>query len=229
VLSYEDIPHFPVSTVEFHNGKLVFGNLSGKRVMVMQGRFHYYEGYTMQQIALPIRVMKALGVSALLVSNACGVMNPDFGKGELMLITDHINLFLDNPLIGPNDDEAGARFPDMSRPYSPEINGLFEAAANSLGIRLNKGVYSAVSGPNLETAAEYRYLQFIGADVVGMSTIPEVITANHAGLPVAAVSVITDVCDPDNLMPADINDILATAATAEIDLIRLFEEVLRRL
>lgn len=229
VIGYEEIPHFPVSTVEFHKGKLVFGRLSGKSVMVMQGRFHYYEGYTMQQIALPIRVMKALGVSALLVSNACGVMNPDFGKGELMLITDHINLFYDNPLMGANDDEAGPRFPDMSRPYSPEINGLFEAAANSLGIRLNKGVYSAVSGPNLETAAEYSYLRFIGADVVGMSTVPEVITANHAGLPVAAVSVITDVCDPDNLMPADINDILATAATAEIDLIRLFEEVLKKL
>ncbi len=229
VLSYEDIPHFPVSTVEFHNGKLVFGHLSGKRVMVMQGRFHYYEGYTMQQIALPIRVMKSLGVGCLLVSNACGVMNPDFGMGELMLITDHINLFYDNPLIGPNDDEAGPRFPDMSQPYSPAINKLFEDAAQSLGIKLNLGVYTAVSGPNLETAAEYRYLRFIGADVVGMSTIPEVITANHAGLPVAAISVITDECDPDNLQPVNIDDILANAAKAEVDLIRLFEEVLRRL
>lgn len=228
-INYEDIPHFPVSTVEFHRGKLIFGKLSGKSVMVMQGRFHFYEGYSMKQIAFPIHIMKALGVRYLLVSNACGAMNPDFKKGELMLITDHINQFWTNPLIGPNDDRFGTRFPDMSQVYSPALKDLFIRIADQLGIRLNQGVYSSVAGPSLETRAEYRYLSFIGADVVGMSTIPESITAVHIGLPVVAVSVITDECDPDNLQPINIDDILATAASAEEDLIRLFREVLVRL
>jgi len=227
--NYKDIPNFPIATVEFHKGKLLFGKLAGKEVMVMQGRFHYYEGYNMQQIALPVYVMKKMGVRTLLVSNACGSMNTDFKKGELMLITDHINLFADNPLIGKNDDDAGPRFPDMSQAYAVRINKLITESALSLDIKLRQGVYCALSGPNMETAAEYRYLRFIGADVVGMSTVPEVTTANHIGLPVAAVSVITDECDPDNLEPINIDDILETAARAEVDLIRLFKSVVARL
>lgn len=225
-ISYADIPHFPVATVEFHQGKLIFGKLDEKEVMVMQGRFHYYEGYSMQQIAMPVHMMKALGVKYLLVSNACGTMNMDFKKGELMLISDHINLFADNPLIGKNDEDIGPRFPDMSQVYSKVLNEQFIRAADRLKIILNQGVYCALSGPNLETAAEYRYLRFIGADVVGMSTVPEATTATHIGLPVAAVSVITDKCDPDHLEPINIDDILETAAKAEVDLIRLFKSVI---
>lgn len=229
VINYADIPHFPVSTVEFHRGRLIFGKLSGKHVMVMQGRFHYYEGYTMKQVVFPVHVMKALGARCLLVSNACGTINMDFKKGEMMLITDHINLFFDNPLIGTNDNRIGPRFPDMSHPYSPELNDLLIEAAGKLVIKLNRGVYAALSGPMLETRAEYRYIRFIGADVVGMSTIPEAMAAVHMGLPVAAVSVITDECDPENLHPIDINDILSTAAGAEVDLIRLFKGVISEL
>jgi purine-nucleoside phosphorylase len=229
VINYADIPHFPVSTVEFHHGRLIFGKLSGKRVMVMQGRFHYYEGYTMKQVTFPVHVMKALGARCLLISNACGTVNMDFKKGEMMLITDHINLFFDNPLIGANDNLIGPRFPDMSHPYSPELNDLFTKAAGKLDIKLNRGVYAALSGPMLETRAEYRYIRFIGADVVGMSTIPEAMTAVHMGLLVAAISVITDECDPENLHPIDINDILSTAALAEVDLIRLFEGVVEKI
>ncbi len=224
--SYEDIPHFPVSTVEFHQGRLIFGTLSGKRVIIMQGRFHYYEGYSMKQIAFPIFIMKALGARSLLVSNACGTMNMDFRKGELILINDHINLFYDNPLIGENNDLIGPRFPDMSVAYAAPLKELLISIAAELGVKLYQGIYCALSGPCLETAAEYRYLRFLGADVVGMSTIPEVITANHIGLPVAAVSVITDECDPDNLAPIDLADILQTAAIAELDLIRLIKTVI---
>lgn len=222
VLDYKDIPHFPVSTVEFHNGKLIYGKLNGRQVLAMQGRFHYYEGYSMQQITFPVRVMKFLNIKRLLVSNACGTVNPNFSKSELMLITDHINLLGDNPLIGKNHDELGPRFPDMSQPYDENINEKIRKAAKKLGIKLNEGVYAAVAGPNLETRAEYRYMRIIGADVIGMSTIPEVLVANHMGLPVAAISVITDECDPDNLAPVNIKEILEMAGIAEKGLTSIF-------
>ena len=228
-IDYEDIPNFPVSTVEFHKGKLIYGKMDGKHVLAMQGRFHYYEGYTMQEITFPVRVMKELGIKYLLISNACGAMNLDFKKGSLMLLDDHINLLGNGPLIGPNHNNLGPRFPDMSQPYSGFLNNKFEKISKDLNITLHKGVYVAVAGPNLETRAEYRFLRGIGADVVGMSTVPEVIVANHAGLPCAAVSVITDECDPDNLKPVDIKDILTTAARAELDLIKLFSKLIREL
>ena len=224
-IPYAHIPHFPVSTVEFHKGELIYGSLSGKKVLAMHGRFHYYEGYSMQQLVYPVRVMKMLGIKALLVSNACGTMNLDFAKGSLMMLTDHINLLGSNPLIGPNDEALGIRFPDMSAPYSKALNDKMRAIAKKEGILLHEGVYVAVPGPMLETRAEYRYLRRIGADVVGMSTVPEAIAARHMGLPCTAVSVITDECDPDNLDVASIKDILKTAALAEKDLIVLFEEL----
>jgi purine-nucleoside phosphorylase len=227
-IPYGEIPYFPVSTVESHHGILVYGELQGKKVLAMKGRFHAYEGYTTQQITFPVRVMKLLGVKYLLVSNACGSMNPDFKAGSLMLIEDHINL-LPNPLIGPNMDEMGTRFPDMSEPYSKELNEKMIGIAERDSITLHKGVYVAVMGPNLETRAEYRYLKKIGADVVGMSTTPEVIVANHIKLPVVAISVVTDECDPDNLKPADINQILLYASRAEKDLIRLFSGLIAQL
>jgi purine-nucleoside phosphorylase len=227
-IPYDNIPHFPVSTVEFHRGELLYGTYMGKKVLAMHGRFHIYEGYSAQEITLPIRVMKLLGIRLLLISNAGGAMNLDFKKSELMLLTDHINL-LPNPLIGPNYDEMGTRFPDMSQPYSRELNSVLIDAAKKLDIKLNQGVYVAVTGPSLETPAEYRYLRRIGADVVGMSTTLEVIVANHVSLPVAAISVITDECDPDNLEPIDINDILLNASKAEHHLIRLFREALPKL
>lgn len=228
-LDYADIPHFPVSTVESHKGHLIYGNLEGQKVLAMQGRFHIYEGYSLQQVTLPIRVMKLLGVKWLLLSNAAGAINKTYQKGDLMLLDDHINLLPANPLTGKNIDELGPRFPDMSCPYSPELNQKMESAAKKFHITLHKGVYAVVAGPNLETRAEYRYLGMIGADVVGMSTAPEVIVANHMGLPCAAVSVITDLCDPDNLVPAKLADILETAGKAEIKLIQLFKEVIRNL
>jgi purine-nucleoside phosphorylase len=228
-INYEDIPHFPVSTVEFHKGKLIYGKMNGKQVLAMQGRFHYYEGYSMQEITFPIRIMKELGVKYLLISNAAGAMNLDFKKGSLMLIDDHINLLGDGPLIGPNHNNLGPRFPDMSQPYAKFLNDKLEKIAKTQKITLHKGVYVAVAGPNLETRAEYRFLRGIGADVVGMSTIPEVIVANHAGLPCAAISVLTDECDPDNLHPVEIKDILETAAKAEVNLITLFSELLNEL
>lgn len=228
-LDYAEIPHFPVSTVESHHGKLIYGNLLGHKVLAMQGRFHIYEGYSLQQVTLPIRVMKLLGVKWLLLSNAAGAINKTYGKGDLMLLDDHINLLPANPLTGKNIDELGPRFPDMSCPYSPQLNRQMETVAKSLDITLHKGVYAVVAGPNLETRAEYRYLGMIGADVVGMSTVPEVIVANHMGLPCAAVSVVTDLCDPDNLVPARLEDILETAAKAEIQLIQLFKNVIRNL
>jgi purine-nucleoside phosphorylase len=228
-IPYEEIPHFPVSTVEFHHGELIYGTLKGRRVMAMHGRFHYYEGYSMQELVFPVRVMKLLGISALLVSNACGSMNPDISKGSLMMLTDHINMLGGNPLIGPNIDELGPRFPDMSEPYSKDINIKMQQIAEEKGICLHQGVYVAFPGPMLETRAEYRYLRQVGADVVGMSTVPEAIAARHMSLPCAAVSVITDECDPDNLAVADINDILKMAKVAEKDLIVLFEELVGRL
>ena len=228
-IDYADIPNFPVSTVESHQGKLIYGNLQGHKVLAMQGRFHIYEGYSLQQVTLPIRVMKLLGVKWLLLSNAAGAINKFYEKGDLMLLDDHINLLPANPLTGPNIGELGPRFPDMSCPYSKDLNRKMETAAQKLNITLHQGVYTVVAGPNLETRAEYRYLGLIGSDVVGMSTVPEVIVANHMGLPCAAVSVITDLCDPDNLMPAKLEDILETAGKAEIQLIRLFKEVIRNL
>jgi purine-nucleoside phosphorylase len=228
-IDYADIPHFPVSTVESHKGKLIYGKLQGQLVLAMQGRFHIYEGYTMQQVTLPIRVMKLLGIKWLLLSNAAGAINKSFSKGDLMLIDDHINLLPENPLTGKNIDQLGPRFPDMSQPYAPKLISSIEHAAAKTNIPLQKGVYAAVAGPNLETRAEYRYLSRIGADVVGMSTVPEVIVANHMSLPCAAISVITDLCDPDHLEPASLEDILKTAGQAEEKLIRLFRETVKNL
>ena len=228
-IEYKDIPHFPVSTVEFHKGRLIYGKLKGKMVLAMLGRFHFYEGYTLQQITFPVRIMKSLGAKNLLISNAGGALNLNFKKGSLMLLDDHINLLGNSPLAGPNHENLGPRFPDMSQPYSKLLNDKMEQIAHEKGIILHKGVYVAVSGPNLETRAEYRFLRGIGADVVGMSTVPEVIVANHAGLPCAAISVITDECDPYNLHPIDINDILETAAKAEVNLIKLFSDLIRAL
>ncbi len=228
-IPYQDIPHFPLSTVESHAGKLIFGTLSGRPVVAMQGRFHYYEGYSMKQITFPIRVMKFLGVHTVLISNAAGGMNPLFRKGDLMVIVDHINLLGDNPLIGPNDDELGPRFPDMSEPYSKDLIALAEEVALEEKIKIQKGVYVAVAGPNLETRAEYRFLRAIGADAVGMSTVPEVIVARHMNLRVFAVSVITDECFPDALQPVDVEDIIRTANEAQPYLTRLMKRVAERL
>lgn len=217
-IPYSEIPHFPVSTVESHKGNLVYGAIGGRKVLLMQGRFHYYEGYGMQQVVYPIRVMKLLGVRQLLITNAAGGINPALKKGDLALITDHINLQSDNPLIGKNIDELGPRFPDMSRPYDAAMMQSILEAANILPVTFRQGVYAAVNGPNLETRAEYRYLRIIGADMVGMSTVPEVIAANHMQLPCAAISVITDECDPDHLQPVNIQEIIAVAGQADASL-----------
>jgi len=214
-ISYESVPHFAKSTVATHAGELVLGNLAGKRVIAMSGRFHCYEGYSLQQVTFPVRVAKALGARALIVSCAAGGLNPQFSPGDLMVITDHINLMGDNPLIGPNDDALGPRYPDMSEPYTRELIALAESVALSKGIRLQRGVYLACPGPCLETAAEYRFMRIIGADAVGMSTVPEVIVAVHAGLQVLGFSAITDACLPDALAPADIQKIIAVANAAE--------------
>ncbi len=229
--SYADIPHFPVSTVESHAGELLAGTLAGKRVLVMRGRFHYYEGYTMEQIVFPVRVLKLLGIEHLLVSNASGGLNPDYNYSDLMLLEDHINLQPTNPLIGKNLDELGLRFPDMMEPYSLHLLRLAEEAAEELGLAqfLRRGVYASLPGPMLETPAEYRYLRTIGADAVGMSTVPEVIAAVHMNLPVLAVSVITDLCAPGKLKKVSLADILRTAAVAEPRLTALFRRVLEKL
>ncbi len=228
-ISYDDIPHFPVSTVESHHGRLLFGTLSGKKVVAMQGRFHYYEGYTMQQIVFPVRVAHAMGARTLLVSNACGGMNPLYRRGDIMCITDHINLLGDNPLIGPNDEELGVRFPDMSEPYSADLIALAENVALENNIRMHQGVYASVPGPTLETRAEYRFLRLIGADVVGMSTIPEVIAAVHMSMKVLGISVITDECFPDALEPVKMEDILAAADLAEPKMTQVMKGVLKEL
>lgn len=225
-IAYEDIPNFPVATVEFHSGKLIYGKLEGKQVLAMSGRFHYYEGYNMQEITFPIRVMKFLGVKKLLLSNAAGCMNLDWAKGDLMLLDDHINFLPDNPLFGKNMDELGPRFPDMSEPYNFELNQKLKRIANESGIPLHEGVYVAVGGPNLETRAEYRMLRKWGADAVGMSTVPEVIVANHMDMPCCCVSVLTDDCDPDNLQKVDIQDIIETAGKAEEKMIILFKKLI---
>ena len=228
-IDYSDLPHFPLSTVESHNGKLIFGKINGKDIVAMQGRFHYYEGYSMQQITYPVRLMKFLGVGTLLVSNACGGMNPIYRRGDVMLMLDHINLLGDNPLIGKNEDELGPRFPDMSEPYNYELIKLAEEVALQNKIKVQKGVYVAVPGPNLETRAEYRFLRAIGADVVGMSTIPENIVANHMGMKVLGISVVTDECFPDSLKPAKVEEIIATAMAAEPKMTLIMKEVIKKL
>jgi len=220
-LPYASIPHFPTSTVDTHAGELLLGTLAGKSVVALSGRFHAYEGYTLQQVTFPVRVAKALGAHTLFVSNAAGGLNPLFKAGDLMLITDHINLMGDNPLIGPNDERLGPRFPDMSEPYNRALQALAETSALDLGIQLRAGVYLACPGPCLETRAEYRFMRYLGADAVGMSTVPEVIVAVHAGLRVLGFSAITDECLPDALQPVNIDKIIATANSIEPELSRL--------
>jgi purine-nucleoside phosphorylase len=228
-IDYDKLPHFPLSTVESHNGKLIFGKIGNKNVVAMQGRFHYYEGYSMKQITYPVRVMKFLRVETLLVSNACGGMNPVYRKGDLMLMSDHINLLGDNPLIGKNEDELGPRFPDMSEAYNLELIKLAEEVALENKIKVHKGVYIAVPGPNLETKAEYRFLRATGADVVGMSTIPENIVANHMGMKVLGISIITDECFPDSLKPVNVEEIIATAIEAEPKMTLIMKKVIEKL
>jgi purine-nucleoside phosphorylase len=228
-VSYEQIPHFPVSTVESHAGRLIFGILSDKKVVAMQGRFHYYEGYSMQDITFPVRVMKELGIQILLVSNACGGLNPLFKAGDVMVISDHINLVGDNPLRGRNDDSLGPRFPDMYNCYDKDLIALAEKTALELGIKLQKGVYVSVAGPNLETGAEYRFLRRLGADVVGMSTVPEVIVATHQGTRVLGFSIVTDMGLPDALKPTDLEEIIAVANASEPVLTKLIMKVVERM
>jgi purine-nucleoside phosphorylase len=228
-VAYTDIPGFPLSTVESHAGRLLCGTLGGRTVVAMQGRFHRYEGYTLRQVTFPVRVLHALGAQTLVVSNACGGMNPLWAPGDLMLIADHVNLLGDNPLIGPNDDRLGVRFPDMSEPYDAALRELARSAATDLALVLREGVYVAVAGPNLETRAEYRMLRALGGDVVGMSTVPEVIVALHAGRRVLGLSIITDQCLPDALEPANVATIIATAGRAEPRLTALVRAVLERL
>lgn len=228
-IPYEEIPNFPLSTVEHHAGKLIMGTLAGKSVMAMQGRFHFYEGYTMQQIVFPVRVMKFMKVKTLVVSNACGGLNPLYAPGTIMAITDHINLLPGNPLTGHNDNRIGPRFPDMCEPYSKKLLALIAKVAVDNKIRLEQGVYAAMTGPSLETRAEYRMLRLLGADVIGMSTVPEVIAAVHAGLNVLGLSVVTDSCLPDALEPADINKIIAIACKAEPVLVTLIQKTIAAL
>jgi purine-nucleoside phosphorylase len=229
VIDYSDIPGFPLSTVESHAGRLISGTLSGRSVLAMQGRFHKYEGYSLQQATFPVRVLRQLGAHTLIVSNACGGMNPDWAAGDLMLLADHINLIGDHPLIGPNDDRLGPRFPDMSDTYDAALRALAREVAAEQGISLREGVYVAVAGPNLETRAEYTMLRALGADVVGMSTVPEVLVARHGGLRVLGISIITDLCIPETLEPASLDKILAVAGVAEPKLTALVEGVVAKL
>lgn len=226
-VSYNHIPNFPTATVEFHKGKLIYGKLEGKAVIVMQGRFHLYEGYSLQDISFPVRIMKQLGASTLLVSNAAGAINLNFKKSELMLIDDHINLQGSSPLAFKGVSQLGERFVDMSEPYCNTLNSKLQDIAKAHNITLHKGVYASVVGPQLETRAEYRMLKIIGADAVGMSTVPEVIVANHLNMKVAAVSVLTDECDPDNLKPVDISEIIEMARKAEPNMITLFKGLIK--
>jgi purine-nucleoside phosphorylase len=228
-IPYPDVPHFPRSTVASHKGQLVCGTLAGEPVVAMEGRFHLYEGYTAAQVTFPIRVMKELGCRYLLVSNACGGLNPVYNKGDLMVIDDHINLLGMNPLIGPNDERLGPRFPDMIEPYDRNLQKLALQMALEENIVAHRGVYAAVVGPNLETRAEYRYLRTIGADVVGMSTVPEVLVAVHAGLRVLGFSIVTDMCLPDALKPVSLEEIIAVANAAEGKLRTVVRKVLERL
>ncbi|MDX1429611.1 MAG: purine-nucleoside phosphorylase [Rhodothermales bacterium] len=229
VVPYEEIPHFPVSTVESHHGKLIYGRLDEFPVLAMQGRFHLYEGYSAREVTFPVRVLATLGIDTLLISNAAGGMNPNYRRADLMMLTDHINLQGVSPLSGPNHEPWGPRFPDMSEPYDVELRELAEKSALANGIRLQQGVYCAVVGPNLETRAEYRFLRQIGADAVGMSTVPEVIVGRHMGLRCLAISVITDECFPDALEEVSIPDILAAAAEAEPNLTHLLRLVVREI
>jgi purine-nucleoside phosphorylase len=232
MIDYAEIPHFPVSTVESHHGRLIFGTLAGAKVVAMQGRFHSYEGYTMRQIVFPVRVMAegpGLGVRTLLISNAAGGMNPGFRKGDLMIIEDHINLLAGNPLVGPNDADLGPRFPDMSEPWDRGLIAMARDAAAKRSIPIKSGVFVAVSGPNLETRAEYRFLRTIGADAVGMSTVPENIAAVHMGLRVLGISIITDECVPETLQPVDVREIIRVASGAEPKLTMVFSDVVARL
>lgn len=228
-IPYREIPHFPLSTVESHDGRLLLGTLAGTPVVAMQGRFHLYEGYDLREVTFPVRVMKLLGAEVLVVSGACGGMNPLWKPGELVLLDDHINLLGDNPLMGPNLDEFGPRFPDMSEPYDGKLQELALEVASAEGIPLRQGVYVAVQGPNLETRAEYRMLRGMGADVVGMSTVPEVIVARHMGMKVLGLTIITDACLPDDLEPADVQSIIETAKRAEPSLTTLVHGVMARL
>jgi purine-nucleoside phosphorylase len=229
VIPYNDIPGFVVSTVESHSGKLILGTLSGRKVVAMQGRFHYYEGFTMQEITFPVRVMRALGAESLIISNAAGGMNPEFDKGDLVLIRDHINLIGDNPLVGVSEPELGPRFPDMSRPYAPRLLEIARNIAREKNIPLREGVYVAVAGPSLETAAEYRFLRMIGADMVGMSTVPEDIVAVQMGMEVLGITIISDLCVPEALAPVGIQEIIEVCENAEPKLTFLIREVLTRM
>lgn len=226
---YNHIPHFPLATVEFHSGKLIYGTLAGKKVVVMQGRFHLYEGYDFVDITYPIRVMHQLGIQKLFVSNAAGAIDLDFKKGDIMLIEDHINLQGGSPLAFKNVSAFGDRFVDMSEPYDLDMRKKIEAIAQKENISIKKGVYASVVGPQLETKAEYRMLKMVGADAVGMSTVPEVIVANHLRLPIVAVSVLTDECDPDNLQPVNVEEIIAIAGKTEPKMIQLFTELIKQL
>jgi purine-nucleoside phosphorylase len=229
VLSYEDIPHFPVSTVESHSGKLIFGTLEGKNVVVMQGRFHYYEGYDLKQVTYPVRVMKPLGIEKLFISNAAGGINPEHEMSDLMVINDHINLLPENPLRGKNEDRLGPRFPDMYEVYDPGMISQALEIAKEHKLRVHTGVYASVAGPNLETNAEYRYMGIIGADAVGMSTVPEAIVAKHMDLPVFAVSVVTDLCSPGRIKKVSLADVIEAATNAERSLEILVRGLLRRI
>ncbi len=226
---YKDIKHFPESTVEFHAGRLIFGRLASKDVIAMQGRFHIYEGYTFQQVTFPVRVLGALGMETMIVSNASGGLNPQFELGEIVMITDHINLLGGNPLIGQNDDSIGSRYLDMFDCYDKDLRDLAEDCASDEKIRLSKGVYAAVTGPNLETAAEYRMMRIMGADVVGMSTVPEVIAARHQGTRALGFSIVTDMGLPDAMTAVSVEEIIATAKKAEPNLSRLIEAVIARM
>jgi purine-nucleoside phosphorylase len=227
-IPYEFIPNFPVSTVEGHHGQLIFGSMAGKNIIAMQGRFHYYEGYTMQEIVFPIRVMKFLGIELLIVSNASGGLNPEFEVGDLMVIDDHINLMKDNPLLGPNEEEMGPRFPDMSHAYDPELIKKVFAIANKHNIHLKKGVYAGISGPTFETPAEYKYIRTIGADAVGMSTVPEVIAAKHLGLKCFAVSVISDLGVPGKIVEISHQDVIEAASKSEPKMTTIIRELLEK-
>lgn len=228
-LMYSNIPNFPISTLEFHSGKLIFGTLKGKKVIAMQGRLHYYEGYSMLQITFPVRVMKALGIQYLFVSNAAGSLNPDFKKGDLMVINDHINLQPESPLRGRNDADMGPRFPDMSQPYEKTLIAKALEIAAKDQIACHQGVYVSVTGPNLETKAEYNYLRIIGGDAVGMSTVPEVIVARHMSIPVFAISVLTDEGFPEVLTPVSLDEILATAHIAEPKMTKILSQLIAQL
>ncbi len=225
---YSEIPHFPVATVESHKGQLVFGTLGGKRAAVMEGRFHGYEGYSMQEVTFPIRVLAQLGAKILVVTNAAGGLNLKYKKGQLVLIEDHINLMGVNPLVGPNEDRLGPRFPDLSQPYSKRLLKLTEEAAREEKVEVERGVYVAVLGPNLETRAEYRWMRGMGADLVGMSTVPEVLVGVHRGMEILGVACVTDVCDPDHLEPVDIKEIIRTANEAGPRLDRLLESAIKK-